>query len=165
ETRMVLANAIFFKSPWAEPFQKHATAPASFHVDGKTEAKVPTMHRTDRFLHAAVDGLAIVEIPLHGRFAFDVILPDAKDGLPAAERILSGPTWKRWISALTSKPVKLSLPKFRIEGGDSLSLRDPLTKMGIVEAFDRNKADFTGIANPPSPADRLLIGDVFHKAF
>jgi serpin B len=32
-------------------------------------------------------------------------------------------------------------------------------------AFDRNKADFTGIADPPSAADRLFISKVFHKAF
>ena len=27
------------------------------------------------------------------------------------------------------------------------------------------EADFTGIANPPDPADRLVISRVFHKAF
>jgi serpin B len=32
-------------------------------------------------------------------------------------------------------------------------------------AFDRDKADFTGMANPPSPRDRLVVGEVFHKAF
>ena len=32
-------------------------------------------------------------------------------------------------------------------------------------AFERGKADFTGIANPPSPADRLFIQKVFHQAF
>jgi len=26
-------------------------------------------------------------------------------------------------------------------------------------------ADFTGIANPPDPRDRLFISEVFHKAF
>ena len=35
----------------------------------------------------------------------------------------------------------------------------------LKEAFDRDKADFTGIANPPSPADRLVISEVVHKTF
>ena len=35
----------------------------------------------------------------------------------------------------------------------------------MSDAFDRSKADFTGIANPPDAADRLFIGAVFHKAF
>ena len=37
--------------------------------------------------------------------------------------------------------------------------------MGMPAAFDVQKADFTGIANPPDPAKRLAIGEVFHKAF
>src|SRR5262245_26749999 len=37
--------------------------------------------------------------------------------------------------------------------------------MGMRLAFDRQKADFSGIANPPNPDDRLYIGHVFHKAF
>jgi serpin B len=32
-------------------------------------------------------------------------------------------------------------------------------------AFDRDRADFTGIANPPNKADRLFISQVFHKGF
>jgi serpin B len=166
ETRMVLANAIYLAAPWADPFLESATAPAAFFVDGKTQAQVPTMRRTSFLPHAKLDGLAIVELPLRGgRFAFDVILPDARDGLPAAERILSTATWKRWIDALAPKRVSLALPKFRVEPGQPLTLKESLEKMGMHLAFDRAKADFTGIANPPSPADRLVIGEVFHKAF
>jgi serpin B len=32
-------------------------------------------------------------------------------------------------------------------------------------AFDRSLANFTGIANPHNPNDRLSIGEVFHKGF
>lgn len=166
ETRMVLANAIYFKAPWTEPFPESATAPAAFWVDGTTEKKVPTMRRTDHLLHAKVDGLSIVELPFAGdRFALDVILPDAKNGLAAAERILSSTNWARWMKALQSKRVAIALPKYRVEPAASLELKAPLQKLGINLAFDREKADFTGIANPPSPADRLFIGQVFHKAF
>jgi serpin B len=37
--------------------------------------------------------------------------------------------------------------------------------MGMRAAFDRVRADFTGIANPEDPADRLFLSEVFHKAF
>ena len=37
--------------------------------------------------------------------------------------------------------------------------------LGMPLAFNRAKADFTGIANPPNPEDRLFISKVFHKAF
>jgi serpin B len=166
DTRMVLVNALYFKAPWADPFAESATAPASFWVDGSREAMVPTMRRTDSLLHAKLDGVGIVEIPFDGeRFALDIILPDAKNGLAAAERILSTATWKRWTKALSRKRVALSLPKFRVEAAESTRLGEQLDKMGVKLAFVREKADFTGIANPPDPADRLFIGEVFHKAF
>src|SRR5262249_44036035 len=47
----------------------------------------------------------------------------------------------------------------------SLSIGDTLSALGMPLAFDQEKADFTGIANPPKPTDRLYIAKVFHKAF
>jgi serine protease inhibitor len=35
----------------------------------------------------------------------------------------------------------------------------------MPDAFDREKADFTGIANPADRRERLKIDKVFHKAF
>jgi serpin B len=61
--------------------------------------------------------------------------------------------------------VIVALPKFEINPATSLSLGDTLQALGMPLAFDRAKADFTGIANPPNPADRLFIAKVFHKAF
>jgi serpin B len=40
-----------------------------------------------------------------------------------------------------------------------------LKAAGMPSAFDAAKADFTGMANPKDPRDRLCIGSVFHKAF
>jgi serpin B len=37
--------------------------------------------------------------------------------------------------------------------------------MGMPLAFDRRQADFTGIANPKDPEDRLYVSSVFHKGF
>jgi serpin B len=66
---------------------------------------------------------------------------------------------------LKSERVWVTLPKFRLDPAESIDLKDTLTAMGMPLAFDANKADFTGIANPPKPDDRLYIGHVFHKAF
>ena len=35
----------------------------------------------------------------------------------------------------------------------------------MKQAFDAAKADFTGIAKPTDPNDKLFIGEVVHKAF
>ncbi|MDE0855529.1 MAG: hypothetical protein OSA97_14010, partial [Nevskia sp.] len=61
--------------------------------------------------------------------------------------------------------VALSLPKFEINPSASLALSEPLQAMGMGLAFDRQRADFSGIANPPDPNDRLFLAQVYHKAF
>ncbi len=46
-TRLVLANAIYFKAGWLHPFEETATGPEPFHfLDGST-LDVPMMHQTE----------------------------------------------------------------------------------------------------------------------
>ncbi len=166
DTRLVLTNAIYFLGQWVTPFVKEATSPAPFFT-GKTDKRdVPTMHQTEHLHFAATDGVKLLDLPYQGgALAMTLVLPDAVDGLSAVEARLTPSTLEKWIGAATSAEVIVSLPKLEIAPADSLSLRDTLTAMGMPLAFDRQKADFTGIASPPSPEERLFIGNVFHKAF
>ena len=93
------------------------------------------------------------------------IVPDEVDGLVAIEQKLSTATMAQLDRTRRSQKTELCLPKFTIDPSESLSLGEALASLGVKAAFDRTKADFTGIANPSSPADRLYIGKVFHKAF
>ena len=68
-------------------------------------------------------------------------------------------------SALKPERVGVSLPKFTIDPPQAIALSDVLKGLGMVNAFARKLADFTGMAAPPDPADRLVISQVFHKAF
>ncbi len=47
----------------------------------------------------------------------------------------------------------------------SVSLRNALSALGMTLTFDATRADFTGIASPPEPGDRLSLSDAFHKVF
>ena len=47
-TRLVLANAIYLRAPWAEPFSEALTKPQPFHVRGGAVVDVPTMRKEDR---------------------------------------------------------------------------------------------------------------------
>src|SRR6266705_7218901 len=42
-TRLVLANALYLKAPWSDPFSENATQPEPFHVHGNKPVDVPTM--------------------------------------------------------------------------------------------------------------------------
>ncbi len=61
--------------------------------------------------------------------------------------------------------VDVALPKLTLEPTAPMVLGDELNKLGMVQAFDAERADFSGIGVPPDPRKRLYVSQVFHKAF
>jgi len=166
ETRLVLANAIYFLGDWQSPFEKESTRPQPFHVSSTGKKDVPTMNQSAAFRHARGHGLAVLELPYKGgQMSMLVLLPEAVDGLAGLEKDLTAEGLDRLVGALAPTRVAVALPKFEVDPQGSLPLADHLKAMGMPLAFDRRRADFTGIANPKNPDDRLSIGNVFHKAF
>jgi serine protease inhibitor len=165
-TRLVLVNAIYFKADWAHPFEASATRFIPFYLTKTDRKDVPTMRKEGTFRFAERGGVRVLELPYEGQDASMVLLvTDAVDGLPALEQALTSAELDRWISAMKPELVDVTLPKFEIEPSSSISLRETLGALGMRLAFDKEKADFTGIANPKSPRDRLFLRDVFHRAF
>jgi serpin B len=166
QTRLVLTNAIYFLGDWAMPFTKESTSPQPFSIT-KTETKpVPTMHEVKELHYAATDGVKLVELPYDtGALAMTLVLPDAVDGLDAVEARLTPAAMEGWLAAAKETRVAVALPKLEIAPADALALGPILASMGMPLAFDTARADFTGMANPPNPTDRLAISQVFHKAF
>jgi len=165
QTRLVLANAIYFLGNWSAPFDKDATRPAPFYDPRAGAHAVPTMQQTARFRFADVGGAKLLELPYRGgEMAMLFALPAAVDGLGALEAALSPGLLKNWTGALAETRVAVSLPKFTIEPA-GLSLQAALGALGMPLAFDSARADFTGIAAPSDAADRLVLSDVFHRAF
>ena len=166
DTRLALVNAIYFLGDWREPFTKKATRDAAFHTTSAAQHDVPTMHETIGATFAEDDDVSVVDLPYKGDgFTMTFVLPKKVDGLDAVEKKLSADVFDKWIGAMASVRVDIALPKFTIDPAEPTSLGDALVSLGMKDAFDAGKADFTGIANPPSPADRLFISKVFHKAF
>lgn len=169
DTRLVLANAIYFLADWAAPFSKEATRPAPFHASATATETVPTMRANGHFAFAALDGVKLLALPYKGgRWTMMLVLPDPMDGLDAVETRLTRAAMDEWSRALDAAPptlVAVALPKFEINPPEPLALKPLLVALGMPLAFDREGADFTAIADPSSPADRLCVTEVFHKVF
>ncbi len=166
EMRLVLVNAIYFLGDWAVPFEHYSTRPAPFHLTASEQKDVPTMNRTGTFRIGQRDGVTALEIPYKGGgMSMLLLVPDAVDGLAAVEESLDGTRLDSLVGAMKEERVWLALPKFELNPGASLALRQDLEALGMPLAFNPRKADFTGIANPPNPDDRLVLGEVFHKGF
>jgi serpin B len=93
------------------------------------------------------------------------VLPDAVDGLPKLEGWLDAERLDALVQALQPRQVQMTLPRFEVNPAGPLQVGKVLCELGMPLAFDGAKADFTGIAKPERPEDRLFIGEVFHKAF
>ena len=90
-TRLVLANALYLKAPWASEFSQNATQPEPFFVRGGGPVDVPMMRKTDKnFGYARREGFTVVGLPYAGNeLQFVVLLPDDINGLRGLESKLS----------------------------------------------------------------------------
>jgi serpin B len=124
------------------------------------------MHRSGFNRIAQTDGVKVLELAYEGGSAAMLfILPDRADGLAEVEKSLTAARFDSWIAALAPGTVSITLPRFEVNSRLALSLGGVLMTLGMPDAFNDDKADFTGIANPTDPRDRLKIDKVFHKAF
>jgi len=158
-TRMVLANAIYFKSDWDTKFNKAATADAPFHLADGERATTPLMYQESEFSYAEGDGFQVLELLYKGGdLAMVIVLPRKPNGLPAVEKQVSADALPKWLAASGVRPVRVWLPRFRIEVGSSPA--DALRDLGMKAAFDPQAADFTGLIG-----ERVSLTRVAHRAF
>ncbi|MEA3442297.1 MAG: serpin family protein [Chloroflexota bacterium] len=157
-TRLVLTNAIYFNAAWQYPFDEDATRDGSFHLLGGGEVAVPMMSQEKFLGYAEGDGYQAVELPYDGRQLSMVILLPQSGQFETFEKSLDARRVDDILKTLESSQVALTMPRFKFES--SFSLREPLTAMGMPDAFSTN-ADFSGMTGNQD----LFISDVVHKAF
>jgi serpin B len=164
-TRLVLANALYLKAPWASEFSQNATQSESFFVHS-APVNVPMMRKTDKnFSYARREGFTVVGVPYAGNeLQFVVLLPDDINGLRELESKLSADVLVG-CAKLQRRDVDLHLPKFKFEP-PTITLAKQFEALGMKSAFDQPKgsANFDKIA-PRTPDDYLYISQIFHKTF
>ena len=163
-TRLVLANALYLKAPWASQFSQNATQSEPFFVRG-APVNVPMMRKTTNFGYARREGFTVIGLPYAGNdLQFIVLLPDDINGLRKLESKLSADVLAG-CAKLEKRDVDLHLPKFKLEPS-TITLAKQFEALGMKSAFDQPKgrANFDKIA-PRTPDDYLYISQIFHKTF
>jgi serine protease inhibitor len=162
-TRLVLANAIYFKGEWADVFDADTRQQPFWTADGASTS-VPLMSRAalagyvavsadgrvfptpatvagnahpgrdDSAYYPGLGGFQVAELPYRGDdVAMVVVLPTSPDGVPALEQNLTAERLDSWIAQLTPRVVNLLLPRFRLECGRDLT--GDLHALGMKRAF------------------------------
>jgi serpin B len=158
-TRLVLANAIYFKGAWAVPFRAGETQPQPFHVSAGSQVQVPLMHRAGSVRYMEDDALQAVELPYSGNgLSMLVLLPRRIDGCGDLESRLTPALLSNSLAQMKQQKVEIFLPRFKQDS--AFELNGALAKMGMPDAFG-SKADFSGMDG----TRQLYISGVFHKAW
>jgi serpin B len=156
-TRLVLTNAVYLNASWATTFDAALTRPSTFHAAGHG-VQVPFMHTVGEFGYAERNGYRLISLPYrNNRLAMTLVVPDGplapleqrlrRDGLSA---LLGG--------KLPLTAVTLRMPKFRFR--TNVQLNDGLRQLGMTDAFDAARADFSGISD-----EHLFVSQVVHDAY
>lgn len=159
DVRLALANAIYLKASWENPFKAGRTAEAPFTTGAGDQVTARFMHRTETLGYAGTENVQVLSLPYRdGRLSMVILLPRKSDGLEELEARLDPEQLTGWLSALSPTHIHVTLPRFEFES--SFDLTGTLVEMGMRDAFDPGRADFSEMAEVP-----LFISLVLHKAF
>jgi len=163
-TVLVLANAIYFKGAWLNPFDKNLTRDGPFHLTAAKTITTPMMkHWRLKCGYYEDTEVQVLDIPYVGRqISMLVILPRQVDGIARLERDLGDSKLRQWANQRgagdAGRDVEVTFPKFRITS--FFSLEEALKALGMVNAFGPG-ADFSGMFGTRG----AWIYAVLHKAF
>ena len=138
-----LLDAIYFKSPWKEKFDKNNTAEEPFKDEAGNTVLVPMMKMTWVFPYTKAAKFQAVQLPYgNGSFSMTVILPAGTIAETLAE-LKQIDDWSQFLSNMRESEVELWLPRF--ETKFHIDLNDILSAMGMPSAFT-GAADFSGMS-------------------
>ncbi|XP_021028646.1 plasminogen activator inhibitor 2 [Mus caroli] len=166
DTKMVLVNAVYFKGKWKTPFEKKLNGLHPFRVNSHESIPVQMMFLHEKLNIGYIKDLKtqILELPYIGNISMFLLLPDeiedASTGLELLESEINFTNFNKWISkdTLDEDDVVVYIPKFKL--AQSYELKSILQSMGMEDAFNKGKANFSGM----SERNDLFLSEVFHQA-
>ncbi|CAB1442593.1 unnamed protein product [Pleuronectes platessa] len=157
----MIINAMVFKPHWDQQFHHKMVDNRGFMVSRSLTVSVQMMHRTGLygFYDDSTNKLSILSMPLaHKKSSVVFIMPYNVQPLEKLEKILTKKQLETWMGKLEETAVAVSLPKVSMEV--SHNLQKHLGKLGLTEAVDKSKADFSNISGKKD----LYLSSLFHAS-
>jgi serpin B len=158
-TRLVVADAVYFKGKWLHRFSEKSTRETPFHVTPEKTVNAQIMwNSASDYGYRAADDYEVLTLPyIGGRIAMTVLLPKDATGMARVQKQIAEDGWDAMIGQTAAQEVVVGLPRFEMSA--SLDLNEPLQKLGMRTAFVRGDR-FTGIAD-----EMLYLSEVKQKAW
>ncbi|XP_058781216.1 serpin-ZX-like [Vicia villosa] len=168
-TRLVFANALYFKGAWSDKFDASLTKDDDFHLLNDSTVKVPFMRSYKKQFIQAYDSFKILRLPYaqgedKREFSMYIFLPDAKDGLSAlveklaSESELLDDKLRDLKYGVVVKVGYFRIPRFKISF--ELEAGKILKELGLVLPFCPG-----GFNKMVDSCENLSVTNIFHKSF
>lgn len=150
-TRMVLANAVYLRAPWAEPFEAEHTHPADFTIGTGDTVRVDTMRRTGEMPYAEAGGWQAVRLAYRGgALSMWVLVPrDAHDPVDLLDPDVLQAARAGEVGAM----VRLTLPRWDFRSDHDLF--PALSGLGLMTPFGP-EADFGAMSSAGLSIDQVV---------
>lgn len=158
---MYLVNALAFDAEWDENYEKEQVKKEIFTKEDGTEQRSEFMHSSEGTYLKDKHAVGFMKYYSGCKYAFAAMLPNEGTSLFDYVKSLTGESVSAMLSEAQYETVFASIPKFETEYNAQMS--ETLKEMGMIKAFDRNGADFSGIGN--SDNGKIYISRVLHKTF
>ncbi|MBR3715172.1 MAG: serpin family protein, partial [Clostridia bacterium] len=161
EAVMYLVNALAFDAEWAKIYRESSVKYGKFTKEDGSEQNVELMYNTENVYLEDDNASGFMKYYKDGKYAFVALLPN--EGVSVSEYIssLDGKSLSEMLANAQIATVRTCVPKFETEY--DVNMAEILAKMGMPDAFDSDKADFTGLGT--SSVGNIYISRVIHKTF
>ena len=160
-TLLALCSAIYFKAEWKKGFFETETEKAVFYgQDSKSECDL--MHRSCRMNYYRGEHFGAMGLDMKYPATMYFVLPD--EGIAADDVLVDKALYQLFSDGCNYQSrreakVELFIPKFNVHQQTDLS--SVLKRMGITDAFDLERADYSRIK---SQGDPLVLNKADHTA-
>lgn len=158
---MYLVNALAFDAEWERIYRDYEVREGEFTKADGTVQQTEMMYSEEGQYLEDENATGFLKYYADRKYAYVALLP--KEGMSVAEYVatLDGGKLLDILANPMQFQVNAAIPKY--ENEYSADLSDTLQHMGMPDAFDMGKADFSGIGY--STAGNIFISRVLHKTY
>ncbi|MCI9144611.1 MAG: hypothetical protein HFH87_18670, partial [Lachnospiraceae bacterium] len=140
---MYLVNALAFDAEWQEIYREYQVRDGEFTRADGTVQNVKMMYSEESRYLEGEHATGFLKYYADGKYVYAAILPE--EGMSATEYAasLTGEELRRMLTNPEETIVQAALPGYESEYGIEMS--QILREMGMPDAFDEGRADFSGI--------------------
>lgn len=158
---MYLVNALSFDARWEKEYKTSDVWDGRFTNAVGEETHVDFLHGEETLYLNDNGAQGFLKPYAGGRYAFAALLPEEGTDVKDYVNSLTGEKLHAILSSPEETVVEIAMPKFKAEFSAELS--ESLMALGVTDAFDGEKADFSRLGS--SAEGNICISRVLHKTF